>query len=229
MISRGGPVIYLFAKLILAPLARVVYRPKVTGRENIPRHGPFIIASNHLAFADSAVIPFVCPRRVVFLAKDDYFHGPGVRGLLVKWWFTATGMVPVDRDDTRSAQASLDRALEILATGEGFGIYPEGTRSRDGRLYRGRTGVAWLAMKSGAPIVPVALAGTEHIQPGDTRVPRIRKVSVRFGEPIVMGSRFEGVPTGRARRQLTDDVMSAIHAMSGQELAGQYNSHPTDP
>ncbi len=221
-------MIYLFAKLILGPFARGLYRPRVTGRDHIPDHGPFIIASNHLAFADSAVIPFVCPRRVVFLAKDDYFHGKGLRGLLVRWWFTATGMVPVDRDDTRSAQASLDRALEILSTGEGFGIYPEGTRSRDGRLYRGKTGVAWLAMKSGAPIVPVALAGTEHIQPGDSRIPRVRKVSVQFGPPITVGSRFDGVPTGRARRAITDEVMEAIHAMSGQELAGRYNEHPTD-
>ena len=220
-------MIYFLAQHVLGPLSRLIYRPTVLGKEHLPRTGAVILASNHRAFADSAVIPFTSPRPVVFLAKKAYFTGTGVRGTLVRWWFTATGMVPIDRDDHRSAQASLDAALEILSRGEAFGIYPEGTRSRDGRLYRGRTGVAWLAMTSGCPIVPVALKGTEHIQPSGSRVPRVRKVSVQFGEPIEVGERFDAVPTGRARRQLTDEVMNAIAAMSGQEQVDRYNEHPS--
>jgi 1-acyl-sn-glycerol-3-phosphate acyltransferase len=136
-------------------------------------------------------------------------------------------MVPVDRDDARAAQVSLDKALEILGEAGAFGIYPEGTRSRDGRLYRGRTGVAFLAMTSGAPVVPVALTGTEKLQPVGKTLPRIAKVSVQFGAPIDFDGRYDGVPAGKARREATDEVMAAIHAMSGQELAGSYNERPT--
>jgi 1-acyl-sn-glycerol-3-phosphate acyltransferase len=132
-------------------------------------------------------------------------------------------MVPVDRDNTTSALASLDIALEILGRGDAFGIYPEGARSRDGRLYRGRTGVAHLSLTSGAPILPVGLVGTDQLQPVGASLPRLAKVTVRFGTPIRPGTRFDGVPTGRARRELTDEVMAAIHALSGQELAGGYN------
>ncbi|MGH3369344.1 MAG: lysophospholipid acyltransferase family protein [Nocardioidaceae bacterium] len=219
-------MVYKLVKVVLATLFRLVYRPTVTGLEHIPRRGPLILASNHLSFVDSMVIPMVVPRRVAFLAKSDYFTGTGVKGTLSRWWFTGFGMVPVDRDDTRSAQASLDAALEVLSSGGAFGIYPEGTRSRDGLLYRGRTGVAWLAMTSGAPVVPVALSGTEKLQPVGSRMPRIAKVAVHFGEPIDFTGRFDAVPAGRARREATDEIMAAIHAMSGQELAGRYNERP---
>jgi 1-acyl-sn-glycerol-3-phosphate acyltransferase len=181
------------------------------------------VASNHLSFADSMVIPFVVPRKVVFLAKKDYFTGTGLRGALVRGWFEGIGMVPVDRDDTKAALASLDTALDVLGRGEAFGIYPEGTRSRDGRLYRGRTGVAHLALTSGAPVVPVGLSGTQDIQPVGTTVPRLADVTVRFGEPIHVAGHYDGVPLGRARREVTDAVMEAIHALTGQELAGVYN------
>ncbi len=219
-------MVYALVKVVLATVFRVVWRPKVTGVENIPRTGPVLLASNHLSFMDSMVIPLVVPRRVAFLAKSDYFTGTGVKGTLSRWWFNGFGMIPVDRDDTRAAQASLDAALSVLSSGGAFGIYPEGTRSRDGLLYRGRTGVAWLAMTSGAPVVPVALIGTEKLQPVGSRMPRIAKVSVQFGEPIDFGGRFDGVPGGRARREATDEIMAAIHAMSGQELAGRYNERP---
>jgi 1-acyl-sn-glycerol-3-phosphate acyltransferase len=185
-----------------------------------------IVASNHLSFADSMVIPFVVPRKVVFLAKKDYFTGTGLRGALVRGWFEGIGMVPVDRDDTKAALASLDTALDVLGRGEAFGIYPEGTRSRDGRLYRGRTGVAHLALTSGAPVVPVGLSGTQDIQPVGTTVPRLADVTVRFGEPLDLAGRYDGVPLGRARREVTDAVMEAIHALTGQELAGVYNERP---
>lgn len=219
-------MVYRLLKVVLASLFRVGWRPTVTGVENIPKQGPVILASNHLSFIDSMVIPLVVPRRVAFLAKSEYFTGTGVKGTLSRWWFSGFGMIPVDRDDTRAAQASLDAALSVLAAGGAFGIYPEGTRSRDGLLYRGRTGVAFLAMTSGAPVVPVGLVGTEKLQPVGSRLPRLAKVSVHFGAPIEADGRFEGVPVGRARRELTDEIMTAIQAMSGQEPAGRYNERP---
>src|SRR5918992_617219 len=139
-------MVYRIVRAVLSVLFRVIYRPRVIGLENIPATGPVILASNHLSFVDSMVIPMVVPRRVAFLAKSEYFTGTGVKGTLTRWWFNGFGMVPVDRDDSRAAQVSLDKALEILGEAGAFGIYPEGTRSRDGRLYRGRTGVAFLAM-----------------------------------------------------------------------------------
>jgi 1-acyl-sn-glycerol-3-phosphate acyltransferase len=205
-----------------------VWRPDVRGLENVPRSGGVILASNHLSFVDSVVIPSVVPRKVVFLAKSDYFTGTGVRGAVQRAWFEALGMLPVDRDDTRSALESLDVALDVLRRGEAFGIYPEGTRSRDGRLYRGRTGVAHLALTAGVPIVPVGLRGTERIQPIGARVPRVVKVHVTFGEALDPRGRYDGMPLGRARRMLTDDVMAAIQRLTGQEEAGVYNERPAD-
>ncbi len=166
-----------------------------------------ILASNHLSFIDSVVIPTVAPRKVVFLAKSDYFTGTGLKGLATRAWFEGLGMLPVDRDDTKAALASLDIALDVLGKGEAFGIYPEGTRSRDGRLYRGRTGVAHLALTAGVPVVPVGLTGTEQVQPVGSNRPRVVKVTVEFGEPIDFAGRFDGVPSGRARREATDEVM----------------------
>ena len=144
---------------VVPPLAKAVWRPTVVGLDHLPRTGPVILASNHLSFADSVVIPVVVPRKVVFLAKSDYFTGGGLRGAVSRAWFTGLGMLPVDRDDSKAALASLDTALEVLDRGEAFGIYPEGTRSRDGRLYRGRTGVAHLALTAGVPVVPARAGG----------------------------------------------------------------------
>jgi 1-acyl-sn-glycerol-3-phosphate acyltransferase len=213
---------------VVHPLAKLIWRPAIEGLGNVPDSGPVIIASNHLSFVDSVVIPIVAPRKVVFLAKADYFTGSGVKGALSRTWFTGIGMVPVDRDDTKAAMASLDIALEVLGRGEAFGIYPEGSRSRDGRLYRGRTGVAHLALTSGAPVVPVGLTGTEKIQPVGTRFPRRADVTVRFGEPLSFASSYDGVPAGRARREVTDLVMNAIQALSGQQFAGVYNERPPE-
>ena len=202
--------------------------PACRGLENIPPTGPVIVASNHLSFADSIVIPFVVPRRVAFLAKRDYFTGTGVKGALVRGWFEGIGMVPVDRDDSKSALDSLNVALEVLARGEAFGIYPEGARSRDGRIYRGRTGVAHLALTSGSPVVPVGLIGTERLQPVGASVPRFVRVTVRFGQPMDFSGRLDGVPAGKARREVTDEIMSAIQALSGQEPTGEYNERKTE-
>ena len=172
---------------LVPPVAKAIWRPTVTGLEHVPRSGAVILASNHLSFIDSTMIPVVAPRKVVFLAKSDYFTGPGIKGALIRAWFEGLGMLPVDRDDSKSALASLETALEVLGRGEAFGIYPEGTRSRDGRLYRGRTGVAHLALTSGAPVVPVGLQGTQDVQPIDASLPRLAPVSVAFGPPILPG------------------------------------------
>jgi len=221
-------VLYTTLHTVVPPVAKTVWRPTIEGLENVPPEGGLIIASNHLSFVDSVVIPIVAPREVVFLAKAEYFNGHGVKGAISKAWFSGLGMVPVDRDDTKAAMASLDIALEVLGRGEAFGIYPEGTRSRDGLLYRGRTGVAQLALTAGVPVVPVGLQGTQDIQPIGHRFPRRAKVTVRFGKPIDFAGRFDGVPMGRARREATDEVMRAIQELSGQEEAGVYNERPSE-
>jgi 1-acyl-sn-glycerol-3-phosphate acyltransferase len=221
-------VIYGVLHRVVPPVARAVWRPTVVGLDNVPPTGGVILASNHLSFADSVVIPCVVPRKVVFLAKSDYFTGSGVKGTASRLWFEGLGMLPVDRDDSRAAIASLDTALEVLGRGEAFGIYPEGTRSRDGRLYRGRTGVGHLALTAGVPVVPVGLTGTEQLQPVGSSLPRIAKVTVRFGEPIQVAGRYDGVPLGRARREVTDEIMTAIQRLSGQPEAGVYNERPAE-
>ena len=221
-------VIFGVIRRVVPPLARAVWRPTVTGLENVPATGGVLLASNHLSFADSVVIPCVVPRKVVFLAKSDYFNGTGIKGALQRGWFEGLDMLPVDRDDSKAALASLDVALEVLGRGEAFGIYPEGTRSRDGRLYRGRTGVAHLALTAGVPVVPVGLRGTEKLQPVGSNVPKIVPVSVSFGEPIDFTGRYDGVPSGRARREATDEIMAAIQRLSGQPLASVYNERPVE-
>ena len=221
-------MLFRLVQRVLPPLGRAVLRPTVEGLHHVPSTGPVIVASNHLSFADSMVIPFVVPRKVVFLSKSDYFAGTGVKGALVRAWFEGLGMLPVDREDTRAAIASLDTALEVLGRGEAFGIYPEGTRSRDGRLYRGRTGVAHLALTAGCPVVPVGLQGTADMQPIGSNRPRLAKVTLRVGAPISVAGEYDGVPPGRARRELTDRIMTAIGELSGQEQAGVYNERPAD-
>ncbi|MFW6869068.1 lysophospholipid acyltransferase family protein [Nocardioides sp. CPCC 206347] len=221
-------MLYEVLHAIVPPVARAVWRPTIEGIEHVPMSGPVLIASNHLSFADSVVIPIVAPRKVVFLAKAEYFTGSGVKGRMSKAWFEGLGMVPVDRSDTQAALKSLDIALEVLGRGEAFGIYPEGTRSRDGKLYRGRTGIAQLALTAGVPVVPVGLIGTENLQPVDGALPKRAKVTVRFGEPLDFKGRFDGVAPGRARRQVTDEIMDAIHALTGQERVEAYNERPID-
>jgi 1-acyl-sn-glycerol-3-phosphate acyltransferase len=221
-------VIYSVLHTVVPPVAKTVWRPTVVGLENVPRAGPVILASNHVSFADSLVIPIIVPRKVVFLTKSDYFTGTGFKGTMSRLWFEGLGMLPVDRDDSKAAIASLDTALQVLGRGEAFGIYPEGTRSRDGRLYRGRTGVAHLALTAGAPVVPVGLTGTEKLQPVGARLPKIVRVTVTFGTPIQVAGRFEGVPLGRARREVTDEIMTAIQVITGQEESGIYNERAPD-
>ncbi|MEU7901715.1 lysophospholipid acyltransferase family protein [Actinoplanes sp. NPDC049118] len=213
------------ARAMLVPLSRLAFRPTVEGREHVPHHGPVILAANHLSAFDSFLIPLVSPRPVAFLAKEEYFTRPGLKGRLTRTTLLAVDAIAVPRGAHRAAQASLETALAVLRDGRAFGIHPEGSRSRDGRLYRGRTGVAWLALASGAPVVPVAVLGTERIQPVGARLPRPGRVTVRFGTPL----RF-APPAGsaaRARREATDAIMAAIGDLSGQVRAPGYNELST--
>jgi len=213
-------VFYLLVRFVLRPLFWITCRPTVTGRENVPLTGPVMLASNHLSFIDSIAIPLVAPRRVGYLAKVEYWQGPGLSGWLTRSLFTALGALPVERGTHRAAQAALDTALGVLQGGGAFGIYPEGTRSRDGRLARGKTGVAWLALTAGCPVVPVAVAGTERIQPVGARWPRPHRVSIAFGRPLGFPEHAGQAGKGRARREVTDQIMAAIAELSGQEKDG---------
>ncbi len=197
----------------------ILFRPKVKGLRNVPGTGPVIIASNHLSFSDSIFMPLVVPRKVTFLAKSEYFTSPGPKGLLKKLTFIALGQVPVDRSGGRRSEAALITGLKVLAEGKCLGIYPEGTRSPDGRLYKGRTGIARLAIESGAPIIPVAMFNTEKIQPTGTVVPKVMRVEMIFGEPMY----FEGDSTDLLLlRDVTDKIMSTIQELSGQEYVDTY-------
>jgi 1-acyl-sn-glycerol-3-phosphate acyltransferase len=213
------------SRAFMAPVASAVFRPKVIGKANVPKHGAVLLASNHLSFIDSVVITLVAPRSVSFLAKSEYFTGTGFRGWVSRSFFTSIGAIPVDRAAGQAAQEALNAGLEVLTAGGAFAIYPEGTRSRDGRLYRGRTGVAWLALTSGATVIPVALTGTQDLQPVGKRLPRLAKVTVEFGAPLQL-AKHGAADSGRARRHATDDIMAAIQKMSGQELANEYNEPP---
>lgn len=215
----------LVSRLTLGPLARGLFRAKIVGRKNVPKTGPVILASNHLSFIDSVVITLFAPRPVSFLAKDSYFTGKGAKGFLSRTFFRGIGAIPVTRGVGQAAQEALDAGLGLLHEGEAFAIYPEGTRSHDGRLYRGKTGVAWLALNAGVPVVPVALKGTDKVQPIGSKGIRLAKVTIQFSEPLYL-SRHGKADSGRARRQATDEVMDAIAALSGQERADGYNEPP---
>jgi len=210
---------YGILRAFLTPFLMILFRPKVKGLRNVPGSGPVIIASNHLSFSDSIFMPLVVPRKVTFHAKSEYFTSPGPKGLLKKLTFIALGQVPVDRSGGRRSEAALIAGLKVLAEGKCLGIYPEGTRSPDGRLYKGRSGIARLAIDSGAPVIPVAMFNTEKIQPTGTVVPKVMRVEMIFGEPMY----FEGDSTDLLHlRDVTDKIMTAIQAMSGQEYVDTY-------
>lgn len=219
---------YHAARVAAREAMRLYARPVVEGLRNIPDEGAVVLASNHLSFIDSVVIPVVVPRRVTFLAKSEYFEGTGVKGAVVRAFFEINGCIPVNRDGDGTAQATLDAALGVLSRGHALGVYPEGTRSRDGRLYRGHPGVAWLALTAGCPVVPVGLTGTNRMQPIGARVPRPYKVTVRFGPPLSPAVYADARSPSRARAALTDDLMAAIAALSGQERAPGYNQRPIE-
>jgi 1-acyl-sn-glycerol-3-phosphate acyltransferase len=217
-------VFYWLAKLVfVGPLLRLIWRPWVEGLDNIPDHGPAILASNHLSFSDSFFMPVLVPRKVTFLAKAEYFTTPGLKGLVSRVLITAVGQVPIDRSDAGAADAALKTGVRVLSQGHLLGIYPEGTRSPDGRLYRGKTGVARMALEAGVPVIPVAMIGTDIIQPTGRLLPRLRpRPGVRFGKPLDF-SRYEGLAGDRfVERSMTDEIMYELMQLSGQEYVDLY-------
>ncbi|HEX7744739.1 MAG TPA: lysophospholipid acyltransferase family protein [Micromonosporaceae bacterium] len=213
---------WLLKYVILGPWLKLIFRPQVIGRENIPASGPAILASNHLSFSDSIFMPLMVKRKVTFVAKAEYFTGKGLKGWLTKMFFVGTGTIPVDRSGGRAAQAALDTQLRVLRAGNLAGIYPEGTRSPDGRLYRGKTGVARLALESGAPVIPVVMLNADEIQPPGKLLPRIKRVKIRFGEPLTF-SRYVGLAGDRfVERAVTDEIMYELMELSGREYVDIY-------
>lgn len=222
-------VLYWVAKYTLGISLKVIFRSWSRGRRNMPRHGPVILASNHLSFADHFFGPLPLPRKVVFLAKAEYFTGRGLKGLLSKAFFSGVGQIPIDRSGGEASERALKSGLRVLAEGKVLGIYPEGTRSPDGRLYKGRTGVARLALESRAPVVPCAMIGTfEFLPPGTFRPKLTLRPGAVFGKPLDF-SRYYGRETDReALRAVTDEIMQAIRDLSGQEYVGIYAKQVKD-
>ncbi|TDB75065.1 1-acyl-sn-glycerol-3-phosphate acyltransferase [Micromonospora sp. KC723] len=213
---------WLMKYVILGPLLRLIFRPQVEGLHHLPATGPVILASNHLSFSDSIFTPLVVPRKVTFIAKAEYFTGKGIKGWLTKAFFAGTGCIPVDRSGGRAAQAALDTQLAVLRAGGVAGIYPEGTRSPDGRLFRGKTGVARLALVSGAPVVPMAMLNSDEIQPTGQLVPNLGRVRIRFGAPLDF-SRYAGMAGDRfVERAVTDEIMYELMELSGREYVDMY-------
>ncbi|HEY2061261.1 MAG TPA: lysophospholipid acyltransferase family protein [Amycolatopsis sp.] len=218
----------LLLRFVVGPLVRVLYRPRIEGLANIPAEGPVLLASNHRAALDTGVITFTTPRQVRFLGKAEYFTGKGLKGRFIAKSLDALGYVPVERGNAQAGLAALEAGRKVLEAGGVFAIYPEGTRSLDGRLHRGHTGVAALALSTGAKVVPVALFGTEGIQPGGARIPRPAKIKVVFGEPLDF-SRYEGQDSSSAiRRSVTDEIMYMILELSGQEYVDRYHKRPDE-
>jgi 1-acyl-sn-glycerol-3-phosphate acyltransferase len=214
---------YMLSRVVIGPVLHALGRPKVTGIENIPATGPAILASNHLSFIDSMYLPLVIDRPVVFPAKAEYFEAKGLLGRLWAAYLRSTNQLQIDRDGARSAQATLQAALDLLNAGELFGFYPEGTRSPDGRLYRGRSGIGWLALNSSAPVIPVAMLGTRKMLPPGAPLPRPTRIEIRLGKRMEFGH-LTGEPPARARRAVADEVMRAIGELSGQEYVHLYAS-----
>ncbi|MFD7079422.1 lysophospholipid acyltransferase family protein [Streptomyces sp. NPDC002181] len=213
---------HLLKHVLLGPLLRLLFRPRIEGLENIPEEGAAIIAGNHLSFSDHFLMPAILGRRITFLAKAEYFTGPGVKGKLTAFFFRSAGQIPVDRSGKDAGQAALREGLGVLAKGELLGIYPEGTRSHDGRLYKGKVGVAAMALGAGVPVVPCAMVGTFEIQPPGQKIPNIRRVTIRFGKPLEF-SRYAGMERERAvLRAVTDEIMYAVLGLSGQEYVDRY-------
>ena len=212
----------LFKHVLLGPGLKVYYQPWAEGLENIPADGAAILASNHLSFSDSVFLPLVMKRKVVFLGKSEYFTGKGVKGAATKAFMKGVGTIPVHRGGGKASEAALRTGLQVLAGGELLGIYPEGTRSPDRRLHRGKIGVAKLALASGAPVVPIAMIGTDQAQPIGRTLPRIRRIGMIFGEPLDFSDRAEGVGDRRVLREVTDEIMEAIRRLSGQEYVDTY-------
>ena len=213
---------WLLKWVFLGPVLKLVFRPRTEGAEHVPEDGPAILASNHLSYADWLFMPLTLPRRVTFVAKAEYFTNPGLKGWFQKKFFSGAGQVPIDRSGANAAEGALRAAKRILGQGELFGIYPEGTRSHDGRLYRGKTGVARLALETKVPVIPVAVVGTDTIAPPGKKFGAVTRPLVRFGEPLDF-SRYEGLENDRyILRSITDEIMYEIMRLSGQEYVDMY-------
>ncbi|MGI9197032.1 MAG: lysophospholipid acyltransferase family protein [Candidatus Nanopelagicales bacterium] len=218
-------VLYWVLKwIVVGPWLRVIFRPWTENMEVVPQQGPAILVSNHLSFSDSFFLPLVCDRRITFLAKQEYFTGKGIKGLISKAFFTGVGQVPIDRSSGRAAEAAINTGVRVVDEGHLLGIYPEGTRTADGRLYRGKTGVARMALEARVPVIPVAMIGTYEIQPPGRIRPRMKRVGIRFGDPLDF-SRYEGLESDRfILRSVTDEIMYALMELSGQEYVDMYAS-----
>ena len=216
---------YWFMKnLVAGPLLKTVFRPWIVGLENIPKTGGVILASNHLSFIDSIFLPLLIDRRIYFLAKSDYFTGKGLKNWATKHFLLGTGMLPIDRSGGKASEASLNTGLAVVAKGNVLGIYPEGTRSPDGKMYRGRTGVARMILEGHVPVVPVAMIDTEKVMPIGKKLPKVRRIGVIFGEPLDF-TRFEGMESDRfILRSITDEIMYELSRISGQEYVDVYAS-----
>jgi 1-acyl-sn-glycerol-3-phosphate acyltransferase len=219
-------VLYRTLELTVSPTLRAVFKPEVTGLHNLPDQGAVIIAGNHVSFADEVFTPLAARRQVFYLAKAEYFDTPGVRGRAMAAVFEGLGQVPVKREVARSAAASVELCVELLRQGRAFGIYPEGTRSRDGRLYKFRTGVARIALRTGAPVVPVGLVGTDHVLPPGARRWHREPVAVRFGAPMDFSGRAEDERSARKLREIAEEIREAVQALSGQEYVDSYAASP---
>jgi 1-acyl-sn-glycerol-3-phosphate acyltransferase len=219
---------WVLKTVVLGPILRLLFRPWVEGEENIPDEGAAIFASNHLSFSDSIFLPLLVPRRMTFLAKSDYFTGTGLKGRATAAFFKGVGQLPVDRSGGRAGEAALRSGLKVLRRGELLGIYPEGTRSPDGRLYRGRTGVARMALEAGVPVLPVAMIGTDKAQPTGKKIPKVMRIGVKIGKPLDF-SRYEGMEGDRfVLRSITDEIMYELMLLSGQEYVDMYATSMKD-
>ena len=216
-------VLYWFLKkIVIGPILKLIFRPWVDGEENFPRTGPAIFASNHLSFSDSFFLPVMCPRRITFPAKMEYFTGRGIKGRLTAWFFKGIGQIPIDRSGGAASEAAIESGLRVLRRGELFGIYPEGTRSPDGRLYKGKTGIARMALEAGCPVIPVAMVNTDKAQPTGQKVPNIVRIGMRIGKPLDF-RRYEGLENDRfVLRSITDEIMYELMLLSGQEYVDVY-------
>jgi 1-acyl-sn-glycerol-3-phosphate acyltransferase len=215
-------IYWLLKYVVIGPVLWLIFRPKAEGRRYVPRRGAAIIASNHLSFSDSIFMPLVVPRRVTFVAKQEYFTGRGLKGWLIRQFFVNTGCIPVDRSGGQAAQAAIDTGLRVLRQGKLFGIYPEGTRSPDGRLYRGKTGVARIALEAGVPVIPVVMLNSDQIQPTGRIFPRLMRARMRFGAPMDF-SRYAGRAGDRmVERAITDEIMFELMTLSGREYVDVY-------
>ena len=217
-------MLYRAAELTVSPVLRAYFRPVASGQQYVPRAGSAIIAANHLSAADEVFTPITARRQVVYFAKSEYFDGPGLRGRLLAWVFTEFGLVPVDRTNPRAAASTIDVGTELLAAGKVLGIYPEGTRSPDGRLHKFRTGVARLALRSGAPVIPVGLVGTDRVLPAGEQRWRRAPVEVHYGPALDFSGRREDERSSRALREVTETIRAAVQQLSGQQYLDSYGS-----